>query len=103
MSASDEEHIFAEPWQAHAYALVQALTAKGLFSTGEWSDALSKSLRQRPNDDGTFYYDAWLAALEGLVIAKGAAPAADLATLKEEWRHAYETTPHGTPVELVRP
>jgi nitrile hydratase accessory protein len=101
LSAPDDEQNFAEPWQAQAYALVQALIESGLFSTSEWSEALGANLRKRPDDDGAFYYDAWLATLETLVIAKGAALPGDLANVKEAWRHAYETTPHGQPVELI--
>jgi nitrile hydratase accessory protein len=102
LSAPDDGTNFAEPWQAQVYALVQVLTERRLFSAGEWSKALGDALRKRPDDDGTFYYDSYLAALETLVIAKGAALPLHLTTLKEEWRHAYETTRHGKPVQLAR-
>jgi nitrile hydratase accessory protein len=103
LSAHDEPLNFAEPWQAQAYALVQTLIEKGLFSAGEWSDALGANLRKRPDDDGAFYYDAWLATLEELVVANTTVLPGDLAALKQEWRQAYETTPHGKPVDLARP
>ena len=57
-------------------------------------------LKARPHDDGSAYYVAWLEALETLVVEKGAASAAALQDFKEAWRTAYETTPHGKPVEL---
>jgi nitrile hydratase accessory protein len=101
LSAPDEHLTFAEPWQAQAYALMHALKERGVFSTNEWSEALGENLRKRPGDDGAFYYEAFLETLEALVVRKGAARPDDLAALKEEWRHAYETTPHGKPVELI--
>ena len=102
MSAPDEEQNFAEPWQASAYALMHVLKEGGVFSSSEWSEALGENLRNRPGDDGAFYHEAFLETLETLVVRKGAALPGDLADVKEEWRHAYETTPHGKPVELVR-
>ncbi len=99
MSAPDG---FVEPWQAQAYAMAHALSDAGLFTWDEWTHALGEQLRKRPDDDGTHYYDAFLATLELLVIAKGAANKSDLAALKDAWAHAYETTPHGKPVDLGR-
>jgi nitrile hydratase accessory protein len=103
LSAPDEPN-FAEPWQAQAFALVQTLTEAGVFSTSEWSDMLGETLRHRPDDDGRHYYEAYVEALEALVVGKGAAQACELGDVREAWRRAYETTPHGEPVELkIRP
>lgn len=97
----DPERVaFAEPWQAQAYALAYELNRAGLFTWAEWSQTLGARLKARPHDDGGEYYVAWLEALETLVIEKGAASAATLHGLKEAWRSAYESTPHGKPVEL---
>jgi nitrile hydratase accessory protein len=93
---------FAEPWQAQVYAMAHALSHAGLFTWSEWTEAFGKQLRQHPTDDGTHYYEAFLETLESLVIARGAALPADLAALKDAWAHAYQTTPHGKPVELKR-
>jgi nitrile hydratase accessory protein len=95
-----EDVAFAEPWQAHAYALAYELHRAGLFTWEEWTQTLGARLKARPHDDGGEYYVAWLEAVETLVVAKGAASAGKLDTLKEAWRTAYETTPHGKPVEL---
>ena len=51
-------------------------------------------------DDGTHYYEYWLAALERLVGERGLAERAALAERKEAWAEAYRRTPHGRPVEL---
>ena len=93
--------VFAEPWQAQAFALVLQLHAQGAFTWTEWAQALSERLKAAgPDDDGSRYYEHWLAALEGLATAKKLAGAAELADRKHAWEEAYRHTPHGSPVEL---
>ena len=98
------EPVFAEPWQAQAFAMAVALHQRGLFSWPEWADALSQqiSAAQRAGDAdlGDTYYHHWLAALETLVTAKGAGSPAELARCRDAWDHAAERTPHGRPIEL---
>jgi nitrile hydratase accessory protein len=98
--AAPQEVAFAEAWQAQAYAIAFELHRADLFPWDEWTKTLGACLRKRPHDDGSEYYAAWLEAVETLVIEKGAVAKRDLAALKEAWRNAYETTPHGKPVEL---
>jgi nitrile hydratase accessory protein len=96
--------IFAEPWQAQAFALAIRLSQSGHFTPSEWSEALGAELRAASErgeaDDGSRYYEHWLAALEKLVTGKGLTDAAALAARKDEWEHAYRETPHGKPVQL---
>ena len=92
-----EEPVFAEPWQARAFALVLKLAERSHFTSSEWTAALSG---QVAGDDGSHYYEHWLAALEKLVVEKGLADVTALKTRKEAWRDAYLHTPHGQPVEL---
>ena len=103
MSAPDATHDvpFQEAWQAQVYGLAHALSEAGLFTWTEWTQMLGAKLREHPDDDGSHYYDAWLAALEAMAIAKGAADPSTLARLKAAWSQAYETTPHGKPVALA--
>ncbi|MHB8528556.1 MAG: nitrile hydratase accessory protein [Caulobacteraceae bacterium] len=91
---------FAEPWQAQVFALAVELNRRGAFTWSEWARALAREIAAAGPDDGSRYYEAWLVALESLVAAKGLAAPADLARRTSEWRHAYQTTPHGLPVEL---
>ena len=56
--------------------------------------------RSRRPDDGSHYYDHWLAALERLVTSKRLLDQAALEERKEAWADAYRHTPHGKPVEL---
>lgn len=98
--------VFAEPWQAQAFALAVKLSAQGHFSWKEWAAALAHELQAAANrgepDDGSRYYEHWLAALEGLVAAKGLAERTALVARKEAWTAAYRNTPHGRPVELPK-
>ena len=97
--------VFAEPWQAQAFALAVKLSEQGHFTWKEWAGALANELqaaaRRGEPDDGSRYYEHWLAALETLVTAKGLADPIALRTRKEAWAAAYRNTPHGQPVELL--
>ena len=96
--------VFAEPWQAHAFALTLALHERGLFSWPEWAGALAAEIEAAQAagdpDRGDTFYRHWLAALERLVAAKGASSADELARTRDAWDHAAERTPHGQPIEL---
>jgi nitrile hydratase accessory protein len=93
--------VFAEPWQAQAFALALQLNKQGAFTWTEWAEALSKRLAAAgPGDDASNYYTHWLAALEDLVTGKHLAAPEALAMRKAAWEAAYERTPHGKPVEL---
>jgi nitrile hydratase accessory protein len=97
--------VFAEPWQAQAFALAVKLSAEGHFTWKEWAAALADELKAAANrggpDDGSQYYHYWLGALERLVAAKGLTDPAALLARKEAWAEAYRRTPHGQPVELA--
>ena len=99
--------VFAEPWQAQAFALTVRLSEQGHFTWNEWAAALARELQAAADDgepdDGSHYYEHWLAALEGLVTAKGLADQTALITQKDAWAEAYRRTPHGRPVELPQP
>lgn len=94
--------VFAAPWQAQAFALTVQLHAQGLFTWTQWAEALGAEIRAAGRgDDGSRYYEHWVAALEKLVAACGAADAAVLQSRAEAWRRAAEATPHGRPIELA--
>jgi nitrile hydratase accessory protein len=96
--------VFAEPWEAQAFALAVKLSEQGHFTWKEWADTLAKELKAASDrgepDDGSRYYHHWLAALERLAAAKGLADTDALLERKEAWADAYRHTPHGQPVEL---
>src|SRR6478736_4642809 len=97
--------VFSEPWQAQAFALTVRLSEQGHFTWKEWAAALADELKAAADrgepDDGSRYYDHWLAALERLVAAKGLTDPAALVARKEAWAEAYRRTPHGKPVDLA--
>jgi nitrile hydratase accessory protein len=97
--------VFAEPWEAQAFALAVKLCEQGHFTWKEWAGALGDELRavaeRGEPDDGSHYYHHWLAALERLVTNKGLTNRAAMDARKEAWAEAYRHTPHGKPVELA--
>jgi nitrile hydratase accessory protein len=92
--------VFAEPWQAQAFALVVQLHRDGAFTWPEWAEALGRELALDPADDGSRYYHHWVAALETLSSERALAAPAELKERKAAWADAYRRTPHGRPVEL---
>lgn len=99
-----EAPVFAEPWQAQAFAMALALQRQGVFTWGEWAaaigDEIKKAVAAGDPDDGSTYYQHWMATLERLVAAKGLTDPVTLARYAHAWGHAAERTPHGTPIEL---
>jgi nitrile hydratase accessory protein len=96
---TQSERVFAEPWQAQAFALAVRLSEEGHFTWSEWSAALADEVKR---DASRGYYEQWLAALERLVTAKGLTNEAAILERKEAWADAYRNTPHGKPVELFK-
>jgi nitrile hydratase accessory protein len=95
--------VFAEPWQAQAFAMTLALCENGFFSWKEWTDILAEEIRAHPSrDDGLHYYHLWLAALHKLLARKGLATADERRRSEHEWHRASLATPHGEPVVLSR-
>ena len=82
------------------------LSEQGHYTWKEWAAALADELQAAAKrgepDDGSRYYEHWLAALESLVTAKGLADPRALQARKEAWAAAYRNTPHGQSVELLR-
>src|SRR5262245_5893797 len=63
--------VFAEPWEAQAFALAVKLSEQGHFTWKEWAATLADELNAAADrgepDDGSHYYHHWLAALERLI------------------------------------
>lgn len=104
LPAGPDGPIFAEPWQAQAFALAVRLSAEGAFTWAEWAATLASVLKETADrgepDDGTRYYEHWLTALERLSLAKQLVSVAELRQRKHAWKEAYLATPQGQPVEL---
>jgi len=98
--------VFAEPWQAQAFAITVALHERGIIAWSEWAAQLSEAIRdaQRAGDPdtGETYYRHWLVALERMLLSKGLAEPLSLASLRQSWQVAAGLTPHGEPIRLPR-
>ena len=96
--------VFAEPWEAQAFALTLKLHEAGHFTWREWATTLGAEIeaaRSRGDPDrGDTYYQHWLAALERLATEKGLVRGGELGTRKAAWTRAFRNTPHGQPVLL---
>ena len=95
----DEGPVFAEPWEAQAFAMAVKLNEAGVFQWGEWAETLGAELKAHPERP---YYESWLAALEKLVEAKGVMTGAERLARVEDWDRAAKATPHGQPITLNR-
>ncbi len=94
--------VFAEPWQAQAFAMVIALHGRGVFTWTEWAEALSAEIaRHGHGDDGARYYEFWLEALEHICIARNVSSHDGIDAVAEAWSRAAEATPHGLPIALA--
>ena len=98
--------VFTEPWEAHAFAIAVKLSEKGLLKWSEWTDTLTEEIKiakeQGLPDFGNTYYQFWLTALETILLEKNILKKSDLKSKIEQWRRAYQSTPHGNPVKLVK-
>ena len=96
--------VFAEPWQAQAFAMAVQLSADGHFTWTEWKTALGEQLqaavKRGEPDDSSRYFEHWITALEQLATDKNLTDPAALSERKEAWADSYRHTPHGQPVEL---
>jgi nitrile hydratase accessory protein len=99
-----EGPVFREPWEAQAFAMALALHERGVFTWGEWAEALGREIKRAQAsgdpDTGETYYRHWLATLEGLVAQKGVASSEMLHRYRDAWDRAADRTPHGSPIVL---
>lgn len=101
---ANSEPVFAEPWQAQAFALALALLQNKSFTWAEWATTLGEEIASAAAhglaDDGSAYYELWLRALERLVTDKKLSDPSELSQLQQAWKTAYANTPHGQAVTL---
>ena len=80
----DGDRVFAEPWEAKAFAMVVTLAQAGHFSWAEWVECFSKEVTvaaavEAAGGTPKTYYAQWLDAAEKLLVGKGFTSAAQLA------------------------
>ena len=102
----DRGPVFRAPWEAQAFGMTVALHERGCFTWKEWAARLADEIaaaRARGGvDDGSRYYDHWLATLEKLVAEKRLVLTDELLMRKDEWDRAARATPHGQPIVLPK-
>ncbi|MBO9124683.1 MULTISPECIES: nitrile hydratase accessory protein [unclassified Rhizobium] len=95
------EPVFPEPWAAEAFAMTVHLHERGVFAWTEWAEALSGELHKPGRaEDGSDYFDCWVAALSSILVDCGIADAETIMGLQQSWQRAAEATPHGKPITL---
>lgn len=92
------EPIFAEPWEAQAFALTVAMHEKGMFEWKDWAQTLGSVIARDQNDRP--YYELWLEALETIIAEKSMLGSKEVMERKAAWQEAVESTPHGQPIVL---
>lgn len=107
LPSMNEGFVFAEPWQAHAFAMTLQLHEEGVFTWPEWAAALTQEIRKAKalgdKDDGHHYYRHWLNALEQMVIEHQLGTPDQIHDLEHAWEDAAARTPHGQAIVLDAP
>jgi nitrile hydratase accessory protein len=99
MTAPRPQTPFAAPWEAQVFALVVSLQEAGLFTWGEWTRALGRTIRPEEGEQ-TADYGRWLETLERLLAERGVADGRSLDSRTAAWLRAAHATPHGQPIVL---
>ena len=105
-SGSDGEPVFADPWQAQAFASTVALSQRGLFNWKEWVEVFSAEIAAHPQaaeeSAADAYFRQWLRALETILVRQGVFSGEEVLQTHEHWRRSYVNTAHGQPVQFSR-
>jgi nitrile hydratase accessory protein len=72
----EAEPVFAEPWEARAFAITMALCQRRLFSYEEFRERLIAEINGTGASDN--YYVNWLRALEAMLDRSGALSEAEI-------------------------
>ena len=94
---------FEKPWHGQIFAITVSLSENNVFEWSEFSNILSeqikmdKTKKQNGSDD---YFFSWIKALENLIIKKNVVDQSNLNIIKQKWKDAFLTTPHGHPVKI---
>jgi nitrile hydratase accessory protein len=98
----NEARVFREPWAAQVFAMAVSLHEVGLFTWREWTKTLAEEMRTDSSAEfsGEATYQAWLSALEVMLIRKAVTDRDGLAALRKSWDLAADATPHGQPIVL---
>ena len=69
---SNGELVFAAPWEGRAFGIAVALNEGGAYEWSDFQRRLAEEIAAAPPDDeGSVYYERWLASLERLLLEQG--------------------------------
>lgn len=88
----NNEVIFANPWEAKAFALVVQMHQEKRYTWTEWANQLSHEIKESNtlNEKEEDYYLLWLKAAEELVVTKGLCAKDELSSRKESLLRTQE-------------
>lgn len=81
------ELVFNAPWEGRAFGMAIALRRSEPYAWTEFKERLEREIAAAgPADDGSRYYQRWVAAFESLVRDRGLVAAAELERRTREYR-----------------
>jgi nitrile hydratase accessory protein len=87
MPRRNGELVFNQPWEGRAFGMAVALRDSHPFRWQAFSDRLEREIAAAgPADDGTRYYERWLAAFEHLLVDEELVSSEELALRADEYR-----------------
>ena len=94
---------FEKPWHGQIFAITISLSENKVFEWREFSKALSEQIKmdktEKKNGSDDYFF-SWTKALENLMIKKNFVDQPNLNIIKQKWKDAFLTTPHGHPVKI---
>jgi len=80
------ELVFTAPWEGRAFGMTLALRAQDPFPWTDFRVRLEREIAAAgPEDDGTRYYECWLAAFERLLEERGLLDSKELEARTHEY------------------
>lgn len=87
---SNGELVFSAPWESRAFGMAVALHEQGAYDWDAFRDRLVAEIGATEPDDGSGYYERWLAAFERLLIDRGLVDEHALAHRVDELAHEHD-------------
>ena len=84
------ELVFEAPWEGRAFGIAVALNEAGAYEWEEFRQRLIGEIDGAEADDGSGYYERWLASLERVLLEGGVVSASELAARADELAAADE-------------
>jgi nitrile hydratase accessory protein len=80
------ELVFNAPWEGRAFGMALAVRGRAPFGWGELREGLEQRIAAAgPDDDGSRYYEYWVAALEDVLEARRLIDRAELEQRTREY------------------